>query len=141
LKSIQAICLLILSEATVWGQAVAPALNQDTAKPQQPVTTLKVSTRMVAISAVVKSKDGEPKGGLTKDDFVLKQDGNEEPIHYFSQGSELPLTFALMVDTSGSQRTFIGDESLASDVFFETMLGSKDDRAATFVAAFVWLAL
>jgi Ca-activated chloride channel family protein len=129
MKSIQAMCLLILSAATVWGQAAAPALDQDTAKPQQPVTTLKVSTRMVAISAVVKSKEGEPKGGLTKDDFVLKQDGNEEPIHYFSQGSELPLTFALMVDTSGSQRTFIGDESLASDVFFETMLGSKDDRA------------
>jgi Ca-activated chloride channel family protein len=34
-----------------------------------------------------------------------------------------------MVDTSGSQRTFIGDESLASDVFFDTMLNSKEDRA------------
>jgi Ca-activated chloride channel family protein len=34
-----------------------------------------------------------------------------------------------MVDTSGSQETFIGDESLASDVFFETMLGRKEDRA------------
>lgn len=93
------------------------------------VTTLKVSTRVVAISAVVKSKAGEPIGGLTKDDFVLKQDGKEEAIHYFSQGSELPLTLALMVDTSGSQRTFIGDETEASDVFFETMLRSKDDRA------------
>ena len=57
----------------------------------------------MAISAVVKSKDGEPKTGLTKDDFVLKQDGREVPIRYFSQGSELPLSFALMVDTSGSQ--------------------------------------
>ena len=34
-----------------------------------------------------------------------------------------------MVDTSGSQETFIGDESMASDVFFETMLGRKEDRA------------
>jgi len=34
-----------------------------------------------------------------------------------------------MGDTSASQRTFIGDESIASDVFFETMLGGKDDRA------------
>ena len=94
-----------------------------------PVTTLQVKTRVVAISAVVKSKDGEPRGGMTKDDFVLKEDGKEEPIRYFSQGSELPLTLALMVDTSGSQRTFIGDETLASDVFFETMLGRKEDRA------------
>jgi Ca-activated chloride channel homolog len=34
-----------------------------------------------------------------------------------------------MVDTSGSQRTFINDEALASDVFFETMMGRKQDRA------------
>jgi VWFA-related protein len=83
----------------------------------------------VAISAVVKSKDGESTTGLTKDDFVLKQDGKVVPIQYFSRGSDLPLSFALMVDTSGSQQTFIGDESLASDVFFDAMLGRPKDRA------------
>ena len=72
----------------------APASSSpaDADQTQGPVTTLKVVTRVVAISAVVKSKDGEPKTGLTKDDFVLKQDGKEVPIHYFSQGSDLPLT-------------------------------------------------
>jgi Ca-activated chloride channel family protein len=115
--------------ATGWGQAPSPAPSQDADQTQPPVTTLKVVTGLVAISAVVKSKDGEPTAGLSKDDFVLKQDGKEVPIGYFSQGSELPLSLALMVDTSGSQQTFIGDESLASDVFFETMLGRKEDRA------------
>ena len=107
-----------------WGQEVGVPVGQD-----GPVTTLTVATRVVEIAAVVKSKDGSPRGGMTKDDFVLKQDGKEEPIHYFSQGSELPLTLALLVDTSGSQRTFVGDETAASDVFFETMLGRKEDRA------------
>jgi Ca-activated chloride channel family protein len=93
------------------------------------VTTLQVTTRVVEISAVVKSKNGQPEGGLTKDDFILKQDGKLQPIRYFSQGSDLPLTLALMVDTSGSQRTFINDEALASDVFFETMMGRRQDRA------------
>ena len=115
--------------ATGWGQATSAASKQDAAPDQQPVTTLKVGTRLVAISAVVKNKAGELSGGLTKDDFVLKQDGKEEPIRYFSKGSDTALTFALMVDTSGSQRTFVGDESLASDVFFETMLGRREDRA------------
>jgi Ca-activated chloride channel family protein len=115
--------------ATAFGQAASPAPVQDTDQAEPPVTTLKVATRLVAISAVVKNRDGESKTGLTKDDFVLKQDGKEEPIGYFSRGSDLPLSFALMVDTSGSQQTFIGDESLASDVFFETMLGRKEDRA------------
>jgi VWFA-related protein len=142
MRAIRALCLLALS-ASGWGQGVPPGSTStppagiqgqtagasEAEQTQGPVTTLKVVTRLVAISAVVKSKDGEPKTGLTKDDFVLKQDGKEEPIRYFSQGSDLPLTIALMVDTSGSQRTFIGDEALASDVFFQTMLGRKEDRA------------
>jgi Ca-activated chloride channel homolog len=127
-KTTRVLCLLLLS-APGWGQAASPAATQDTNQSQEPVTTLKVVTRVVAISAVVKTKGGEVQTGLTKDDFVLKQDGKEVPIHYFSQGSEVPLSFALMVDTSGSQETFIGDESLASDVFFETMLGRPQDRA------------
>jgi Ca-activated chloride channel family protein len=128
MKATRALCLLMLSAAG-WGQAASPAPVHDVDQTQQPVTTLKVVTGVVAISAVVKSKDGEAKAGLTKDDFVLKQDGKEEPIRYFSRGSDLPLSLALMVDTSGSQQTFIGDEALASDVFFETMLGRKEDRA------------
>jgi VWFA-related protein len=112
-----------------WSQATSPAPPQDADQAEQPVTTLKVVTGLVAISAVVKTKDGQAQEGLTKDDFVLKQDGKEVPIHYFSRGSEVPLSFALMVDTSGSQETFIGDESLASDVFFQTMLGRQEDRA------------
>jgi VWFA-related protein len=115
-------CFLVLFTGAR-GQTAPPDQNE------QAVTTLKVTTRLVGISAVVKSKDGEPKEGLSKDDFVLKQDGKEEPIQYCTRGSELPLSLALMVDTSGSQETFIGDESLASDVFFESMLGRAQDRA------------
>ncbi len=123
-RSLSALALLLFT-TTGWTQS-APFLPSDTL----PVTTLKVSARMVAISAVVKSKDGEIMPGLSKEDFVLKQDGKEEPIRYFAQGSELPLSIALMVDTSPSQKTFLGDEALASDVFLETMLGRPQDRAA-----------
>src|ERR1700749_4995315 len=77
-------CLLMLSTA-VWGQGPSPASMQSPDQIQGPVTTLKVTTGLVALSAVVKSKDGETKIGLTKDDFVLKQDGKEEPIRFFFQ--------------------------------------------------------
>ncbi len=128
LKPIPAACLLLLSTAG-WGQSAPPASTQEPTPDTQPITTLKVAARVVEISAVVKSKNGEHEGGLIKDDFILKQDGKPQPIRYFSQGSDLPLTLALMVDTSGSQRTFINDEALASDVFFETMMGRRQDRA------------
>lgn len=119
-KAACTVCLLI---------AALAAHAQDADQTQPPVTILKVVTGLVAISAVVKSKDGQTQTGLTKDDFSLKQDGKEVPIQFFSRGSDLPLSIALMVDTSASQETFIDDESLASDVFFETMLGRPEDRA------------
>lgn len=124
---------LMLLSTLVCAQAPSPTPAPEATSQQpastEPITTLKVQTRIVEISAVVLSKSGQPAGGLTRDDFILREDGHDEPIHYFSQGSELPLTLALLVDTSGSQRTFINDESLASDVFFETMLEQPTDRA------------
>jgi VWFA-related protein len=114
--------------------AQAPATPPSTPAPQASdsasVTTLRVTSRVVAISAVVRAKDGTALTNLTKDDFTLKQDGKDQSIRYFSKAEDLPLTFAVMVDVSNSQRTFIGDESLASDIFFRTVLGRPQDRAA-----------
>ena len=92
--------------------------------PQEPIQTLKLSTRIVGVSAVVLDNRGEPVRGLAKEDFTLKEDGKEQEIRYFSQDSDLPLTLALMVDTSGSQKMFIQDESDASRKFFKVMLTS-----------------
>jgi Ca-activated chloride channel family protein len=91
--------------------------------------TLKVASRLVAISAIARDKSGQPVPNLTRDDFLLKQDGKPQPITYFSQGSSLPLTLALMVDTSGSQRAYIQDEIFAGRAFFPAMLTRPDDRA------------
>ena len=125
-----ALLSLVIACNACRGQS-APLPSQATAPPGDPgaVATLRVTTRTVEISAVVRNKTGEPQSQLTKDDFVLKEDGTEQPIRYFSVGSDLPLTLALLVDVSGSQRTFIGDEWRASDIFFESMLTNPQDRA------------
>ncbi len=121
-------CAALLVSALAFASAVGQAPAPQTPQPEG-VTTLRVTSRVVAISAVAKSKDGTALTSLTKDDFTLKQDGKEQAIRYFSKAEDLPLTFAVMVDVSGSQRTFIGDESLASDIFFRTVLGRPQDRA------------
>lgn len=96
----------------------------------QETQTLHVTAKLVEVSAVVTDKQGVPRTDLTKDDFILKQDGKEQSIRYFSQGDELPLTFIVMIDTSTSQRTFLDDEQRACDVFFQTIMGRPQDRAA-----------
>ena len=95
----------------------------------QDVATIHTSAHLVPIAAVVYDKNGLPVTDLTKDEFVLKQDGQEEPIRYFSTAEKLPLTFAVLVDVSVSQRDLVDDEVKASDLFFETMLQRPQDRA------------
>jgi Ca-activated chloride channel family protein len=93
------------------------------------VPTLKIESNLVAVSAIVRDSAGKPITGLARTDFLLKQDGKPQTIAYFSQGSDLPLTLALMVDTSGSQRNFIQDEIAAGRAFFPAMLTQPADRA------------
>ena len=96
---------------------------------QAPMATLKLGTRVVAVAAVVLDGSGAPVRGLSKEGFVLKQDGKEQSIRYFSEDMDLPLTLALLVDTSGSQQAFIEDETRASEAFFKAMLRRPGDRA------------
>ena len=119
---------VLLSGVCARTQQAAPS-PAPASQTEPTVATLRITTRTVEISAVVRNKTGDPQSALTKDDFILKEDGKEQPIRYFSVGSDLPLTLALLVDVSGSQRTFIGDEWRASDVFFESMLTNDRDRA------------
>ncbi len=96
---------------------------------QEPVTTLKIGTRLVAVNAVVLDASGQQVRDLTKADFILKQDGKPVDIRYFSEDMDLPLTLGLLVDTSGSQKQFLEDEIRASDLFFHEMLRRPTDRA------------
>ena len=113
--------------------AQIPAAAPAPAEPPAPISadtpTLKVASTIVAVSAIVRDAAGAPVPNLTRDDFLLKQDGKPQSITYFSQGSDLPLTLALMIDTSGSQRAYIGEEIAAGKAFFPVMLTRPDDRA------------
>jgi Ca-activated chloride channel family protein len=119
-----------LAQISVQPPAAAPAPAPGQPTPISADTpTLKVASTIVAVSAIVRDASGQPVSDLTSNDFLLKQDGKPQPITYFSQGSDLPLTLALMVDTSGSQRAYIGEEIAAGKIFFPAMLTRPDDRA------------
>jgi Ca-activated chloride channel family protein len=110
------------------GLAAVPFQAQNSLSPDA-TATIKINSNIVAVSAIVRDKAGQPVPNLATDAFILKQDGKPQPITYFSQGSDLPLTLALMVDTSGSQRAYIRDEIAAGQVFFPAMMTRPDDRA------------
>ncbi len=68
---------------------LAPALaGQKEQKEQTPV--LRVTTRMVQVNVVVHDNKGQPVTSLTRDDFVLLEDGKEQPITQFSVEEDKP---------------------------------------------------
>ncbi len=91
--------------------------------------TISVDVDVVNILATVRDKDGRLVNNLTKDDFILEEEGEPQTITYFSRQTDLPLTLGLLVDTSVSQERLIGEETRASSQFFTQVLRLKKDLA------------
>ncbi len=87
----------------LWAQQTAapPTKPPDQSRPE---TTLKVDVNLVNVYVTVTDAHGSPIGGLTKENFVLNEDGHEQKIAVFDRESALPLSIALAVDTSLSTR-------------------------------------
>jgi VWFA-related protein len=96
--------------------------------------TFKVDVNLVNVLATVRDRSGHIVSNLSKDDFVLEEDGKRQEIKYFSRQTDLPLTIGLLVDTSMSQRNLITDERSASYQFFDQVL--RPDRDQAFVIKF-----
>jgi len=96
----------------------------------------KISSKVdvVTLFATVHDADGKVVKNLTKDEFILKQDGVPQKITYFSQESDLPLTIGLLVDTSTSQKGVLDQERRASNSFLDEVL--REDKDQAFVAYF-----
>ena len=103
------------------------AIKDDTAK-------FSTGVKVVNLFATVRNKKGEIVRDLTKDEFLLDEDGRPQEIKYFTTESNLPLTLGLLVDTSGSQRRVIYDERNASTRFLEQVL--REDKDLAFIIHF-----
>jgi len=90
---------------------------------------LSVEVKVVTFYATVRDKHGKLISNLSKEDFVLEEDGRPQTIRYFSRESDVPLELGLLVDTSLSQRNVIGEERKASQSFLEHMLRPEIDKA------------
>src|SRR5579862_4197905 len=95
---------------------------------QQP-PTISSEVNVVNVLATVRTKHGEIVRNLTKDDFVLEEDGRPQTIKYFTHESDLPLTLGLLVDTSMSQRRVLDQERNASQIFLDQVLREDKDKA------------
>jgi VWFA-related protein len=89
----------------------------------------KVDVNVVNVLATVRDHKGRIVNDLSKDDFILEEDGKRQEIRYFTRQTDLPLTIGLLIDTSISQIRLLEDERSASYQFLDQVLRPELDQA------------
>jgi VWFA-related protein len=97
-----------------------------TALAQDPQFTIKVESNLVNVLCTVTDRKGRLIPNLTKDDFIIEEDGKRQEIVSFSKENELPLTLALLIDTSGSVREVLPAEKETAQAFINNILTPRD---------------
>lgn len=100
--------------------------SRQTSQSSSPERTLKVSTVVVNVPAVVRDKNGRLIADLGQDDFALKEDKRPQEITYFSRQEELPLRGGLLIDTSYSQAHVLPEERTRAKAFIQEVMRPQD---------------
>jgi Ca-activated chloride channel homolog len=80
-----------------------PSPSAPEAQDREAVTgpTFRVGVDLVALTVTVTDREQRPVGDLTADDFVVFEDGMQQPLSFFAV-ADVPLDLTLLVDTSAS---------------------------------------
>ena len=89
--------------------------------------TFKSGVDLVNITATVAGRDGRFVPGLTKDDFVVRDDGERQTITHFSN-ERVPVSLGIALDTSGSMTPEkMAAARAAINRFVTELLGDEDE--------------
>jgi Ca-activated chloride channel homolog len=94
---------------------------------QEPDDIIRTETRLVQLNIGVVDKQGRAVTSLTKNDFVVYEDGVKQSIQLF-EPVNAPFSLVLMLDMSGSTINFRQQLKLASQRFLDAL--APDDRVA-----------
>lgn len=119
----RATSLLLAAVASGWALV---ALGQQPPPPPPSGGTLRVEVDVVNLYCTVKTKQGGLVADLEKTDFEVFEDGKKQELRYFVRETDRPLTLALLVDTSGSQRQVLPVEKDTGTQFLRQILRPSD---------------
>jgi VWFA-related protein len=117
--------LLATSVTAVMAVAMAvPALPQD---PQSQGPVIRSQVNLVNLFVTVRDKNKRIVTDLKKEDFKLQEDGQDQQIAFFSKEVTLPITLALLLDTSGSEQFMLGAIQDMGGRFLDRVLRKGDE--------------
>ena len=118
-----------------------PVDAQQTTPPNAPVATptppideeeevIKIDTEAVTVLFTAQDKNRRLLLGLTREDIQIFENGQLQEITSFTKQVDLPLSLALLIDTSISQERTLPEEKAAAISFVESVIRAAKDEVA-----------
>jgi Ca-activated chloride channel homolog len=107
-----------------------PAPPKEDVTLQQDDEVVRVETDLTNILFTAVDKQKRFVTSLRQDDIRILEDGQPQDIFTFQQQVDLPLSLAILIDTSASQERTLPDEKAAAQSFIDAVIRPAKDEAA-----------
>jgi len=101
-----------------------PALPQE---PSAQAPVIKSQVSLVNLFATVRDKNKRIMADLNQEDFRISEDSQDQKIAFFSREVALPITLALLLDTSGSEQNMLGAIQEGATSFLGRVMRKGDE--------------
>ena len=122
----------VTSQSQSQSQTPSPSPTPRTREelPQDSDEVIKVETNLTNIFFTAADKNKRFVSDLKVEDIRVLEDGQPQEIFTFQQNIDLPLSIAILIDTSASEERTLPDEKIAARAFLENVLRANKDEAA-----------
>src|SRR5882672_4582708 len=113
----------------------APQATPTPPKKEEEVTltsddVVRVDTSLTNVFFTAADKQKRFIGNIKREDVRVLEDGIPQEIFTFQPNVDLPLSLAILIDTSGSEERTLPEEKAAARSFLETVIRENKDEAA-----------
>jgi VWFA-related protein len=107
-----------------------PPAKKDDEITVQSDEVLRVETNLTTVFFTAADKQKRFISYIKREDLRVFEDGTPQEIFTFQQNVDLPLSLAILIDTSGSEERTLPEEKAAARAFLESVLRANKDEAA-----------
>lgn len=110
--------------------SATPPVSPKDENPQESDDVVRVETNLTSLFFTAADNNKRFISNLKKEDIQVTEDGQPQEIFTFHRNLDLPLSIAILIDTSRSEERTLPDEKAAARAFVEAVLRPNQDEAA-----------
>jgi len=117
----------VLVVCAALGAAAGTTLQALSQEPSQQPPVIRTQVSLVNLFVTVRDKSKRIVTDLKQEDFKIAEDNQAQQIAFFSKEVTLPITLAMLLDTSGSEQYMLSSIQDAGSRFMERVLRKGDE--------------